>query len=301
MYKKMEDPLRGRKIRCILFDLGSTLWDKIDNPALRQQLEQKCDQQAIAILQAYRINAQLVADAADAAMLMQQLRAEFQSRVGAYFQDDENHEPDFVALIGEALQQVGVQRVDYQMAQDIYEALRIPIDRSRALFDGVHSTLARLQARGFVLGVVTNRAYGGPVFLESMRKMGLLEYFDQQHIAISADLKVRKPHAEIFRYALNGLKMLPEETAMVGDNLYADVTGAKSLGMVAVWRPKLALLAQAQAYYADSGSTFDQDALVAYVTEWYKQKQQRKRPNPAQPDITIDHIAELLDIFPQVG
>jgi FMN phosphatase YigB (HAD superfamily) len=67
--------------------------------------------------------------------------------------------------------------------------------------------------------------------------MGLLRLFEPQTIAISADLGYRKPHPAIFRYALEGLRRAPHETAMVGDKLYADVQGARQLGMYAIWRP----------------------------------------------------------------
>ena len=48
---------------------------------------------------------------------------------------------------------------------------------------------------------------------------------------------VCKPHPEIFRYALNRLHAVPWETAMVGDNLRADIAGAKELNLLSVWKP----------------------------------------------------------------
>lgn len=55
-------------------------------------------------------------------------------------------------------------------------------------------------------------------------------------VAVSHDVGYLKPHPRIFEYALDEMGLRPEETAMVGDNLRADVGGAKALGMVAVWR-----------------------------------------------------------------
>ena len=45
-----------------------------------------------------------------------------------------------------------------------------------------------------------------------------------------------KPHPRIFQQALEEMKLQPEETAMVGDSLRADVEASQALGMTGVWR-----------------------------------------------------------------
>jgi len=45
-----------------------------------------------------------------------------------------------------------------------------------------------------------------------------------------------KPHPRIFQHALAVMGLSPQEAAMVGDSLRADVAGAKALGMTAIWR-----------------------------------------------------------------
>ena len=96
----------------------------------------------------------------------------------------------------------------------------------------------RLQQRGFLLGVVTNRQWGGKTFREDLEILGLLEYFQYQHMAISADLGVRKPHPAIFQHALNALCVAPEEAVMVGNSLRADIVGAQRSGIFTIWKPK---------------------------------------------------------------
>jgi FMN phosphatase YigB (HAD superfamily) len=45
-----------------------------------------------------------------------------------------------------------------------------------------------------------------------------------------------KPHRKIFEYALDVVGVRPDEAVFVGDNLTADIGGAQSVGMRAVWR-----------------------------------------------------------------
>jgi putative hydrolase of the HAD superfamily len=100
--------------------------------------------------------------------------------------------------------------------------------------------------------------------------MGLLDYFEYPHMAISADLGIRKPHPDIFKHALNGLNVLPEETAMVGDSLEADIGGARRLNILSIWKP--------------------QSVVV-------REKQQAAHSESIVPDVTIEHLQDLLEIF----
>ncbi len=104
----------------------------------------------------------------------------------------------------------------------------------RVLFPDVLDTLRWLRDRGYRLGAVTNRGYGGPRFHEEMRELGLAQLFEAT--VISCDIGYMKPHPRIFQYTLERMGIEAQEAVMVGDNLRADVEGAKTLGMLAVWR-----------------------------------------------------------------
>lgn len=52
---------------------------------------------------------------------------------------------------------------------------------------------------------------------------------------IQASLFVRKPQAKFFKRVIRYFNASPEEIAMVGDKLRADVWGAKRAGMVTIW------------------------------------------------------------------
>ncbi|MGH2583553.1 MAG: HAD family hydrolase, partial [Dehalococcoidia bacterium] len=103
----------------------------------------------------------------------------------------------------------------------------------RTLFPDTIPTLDELRRRGYRLGVVTNRALGGPRFRDELGDDGLLDRFET--IAVSCDDGWLKPHPALFQRSLDDLELSPEEVVMVGDNLRADVMGAKALGMTAVW------------------------------------------------------------------
>src|SRR3990172_2434882 len=104
----------------------------------------------------------------------------------------------------------------------------------RVLFPDVLETLTWLRNHGFRLASITNRGYSGPRFHEEMEELGLTELFE--HVAVSCDVGYMKPHPRLFQYALEQMGVAAEESVMVGDSLRADVEGAKTLGMVAVWR-----------------------------------------------------------------
>lgn len=47
----------------------------------------------------------------------------------------------------------------------------------------------------------------------------------------SEQVGVKKPHPDIFNYALTKAKVKPEQSVMIGDNLEADILGAKAVGL----------------------------------------------------------------------
>lgn len=94
-----------------------------------------------------------------------------------------------------------------------------------AVFPEVHEVLGALQARGFLLGVVSNfdrRLY------RVFDQLALTPYF--QRIVVSSEVGADKPDPAIFRYALDALRVTPDEALHVGDDPKRD-WGAEALGM----------------------------------------------------------------------
>ena len=303
MSRNIVTALTGRTIRCILFDLGSTLWtDKVGFDKLTQQ--HTGQQRALSIL--HQHVAPHFFPSMDDSALSELIVQTIKQRIYDMYMSDTKLEPDFAMGVVEALQQIGFPRIERRVGLEIFEALRTRSFDSRALFDDALTTLAALQQRGFLLGVVTNREYGGPLFIEDMQNFGLLDYFEEQHIAISADLHVRKPNPVIFQHALQALNIPSEEAVMVGDSLGADVVGAKGLGIFAIWKPTPRLFEKARAKaleHAVQASSFEEYVLKDVFRRARKREEKKGRPIPAdlQPDLVIEHLGELLDVFVEVG
>jgi HAD superfamily hydrolase (TIGR01549 family) len=217
-------------------------------------------------------------------------------------------EPDFDDLTMQALQKLGITYADRELGAAIYETLRVRSLEARALFPDTLDTLAVLKERGYILGIVSNRHYGGDQFLDDLRQMGLLAFFDLRYLAISADLKYRKPHGALFQHALDGLGYPPTAAAMVGDNLIADIWGAQRLGMFTVWKPKPQLLMASRRHWQDS-SLLDGMDPAEYPTEeaflfaWAREHRYHYDPRirgMRSPDAVIAQVGDLLTVFPAI-
>src|SRR5262249_54142015 len=142
-----------------------------------------------------------------------------------------------------------------------------------------------------------------------------------------------KPHPAIYQQALNSLYVMPEEAAMVGNNLVADVLGAQRLGLFTVWKPKSANQAQIQMQMqaaaqapqaqapqaqAPQRQAAEREAVSAAVTavprdtsddrfgallfDLARQRAQTRHPEArtmSPPDAIIMQVSDVLRIFRQ--
>jgi putative hydrolase of the HAD superfamily len=99
----------------------------------------------------------------------------------------------------------------------------------RCVMPGVVEALARLQALGLKLVVVSNS--DGTVE-HSLVEAGLRQYLT--HVVDSAIAGHEKPDPRIFRYALAEAAADPARTAHIGDLYHADVLGARGAGVHAL-------------------------------------------------------------------
>ena len=92
--------------------------------------------------------------------------------------------------------------------------------------DDVRPTLKGLHAKGYKMGLVSNRS--DPIENE-INELGFLPFFDFQFAA--GEIDSWKPDAGIFEHALYLAESSPASTAYIGDNYYTDVIGARSVGI----------------------------------------------------------------------
>jgi len=124
------------------------------------------------------------------------------------------------------------EQLDGDALMDAYRWQVVP---GTSLFPEVHGVLRGLRAEGLTLGLITNSYL--PMRMRDAELIGheLIEFFDQCRYS-AADAGYLKPHANVFMTALKSINVDPSEAVFVGDNLTADVMGAKGVGMRAVWR-----------------------------------------------------------------
>jgi HAD superfamily hydrolase (TIGR01662 family) len=92
-------------------------------------------------------------------------------------------------------------------------------------------TLTELRARGYALGLITNRDNVGR-FYELLDQLELRPFFD---LALaSGEVGIRKPKPGIFDTALERLGARADQSLYVGDNYWADVVGARRAGVTPV-------------------------------------------------------------------
>jgi putative hydrolase of the HAD superfamily len=103
----------------------------------------------------------------------------------------------------------------------------------------VGEALRALRHLSVPLGVVSNSSFSTRTLSWELGRQGLLGAF--QFVMSSADYGVRKPHPAIFLTAAAKLGLKPGEIWFIGDSAAADVAGARSAGMTAVWYNRRAL------------------------------------------------------------
>ncbi|MGI8925740.1 MAG: HAD family hydrolase [Tepidiformaceae bacterium] len=213
-------------IRAVLFDIGDTLWHGREAPpsAAFRRLAAERAAEALRALGHHHPDPDSVARTAWEAMDEAMRTARATDLV----------EPDYGTVSMLALAGIGLalRRDD---AAALLEATYISgIEGGKAPFPDATPTLLELRKRGFLLGVVTNRAFGGERFRADLRDAGLDIGWDCE--AVSVEVGYLKPHPAIFAHALITLGVCPEETMMVGNSLAEDVAGGQRAGMHTAWR-----------------------------------------------------------------
>jgi HAD superfamily hydrolase (TIGR01509 family) len=98
-------------------------------------------------------------------------------------------------------------------------------------FDGALETLQLLRERGHRLALLTNGS--GAFQRRKLERYALEPLFEL--VLIEGELGYGKPDARVFRAALTHFAVGPEQAWMVGDNLDADIAGAREVGIAGVW------------------------------------------------------------------
>jgi len=207
-------------IRAVLFDLGGTLmysrdpWEPILERGYRALAESLCSQ-------GFDL---------DRAKLPRNVRY----HLDRYFarRDEDLFETTYLAVLRELLAERGYPDANEKSIRRALDAFYTHTQPNWILEEDTLLTLRTLEAGGYRLGLVSNAGDNQDVF-QLVERFQIEPFFD--FILTSAACSYRKPHPRIFELALAHWNIPPQEIAMVGDSLAADVRGAQELGLFTVW------------------------------------------------------------------
>jgi len=159
---------------------------------------------------------------------------EFRKRLSQYFRKREKDllETTYSFVLRDLLTDKGYGDVEETVLRSALDRLFAITQTNWVLEEDTLPTLQKLEADGYRLGLVSNAGDDQDV-QQLARRFDISQYFD--FLLTSAACSYRKPHPRIFELALSNWYFLPSEAVMVGDNLDADIRGAKSAGLYAVW------------------------------------------------------------------
>ena len=220
--------MSSAEVRAVIFDVGNCLWFAANPPPDADVFET----QAAALQPLFeswhialpRPLASIVADVW--AALLEGYAASEERRT--------YREPSLPFLWRGALASDGI-KVTPGQAEEIWRTGWIPVRHfGYQLYPDVIDVLAELKARGFRIGLCTNRPCTEDMLWPDLEEYGLAQFLDAA--TCSGDTGFFKPHAAPFERALAQLDVAPDAALMVGDSAEADVHGARAVGMRAAWK-----------------------------------------------------------------
>lgn len=135
-------------------------------------------------------------------------------------------------LLDQVLEEQGCLTTPKEVVESAIERMFSTSEAFWHPMPGVHSVLQELERSGLRLAIVSNAGDSANVH-RLVDNADLRPYFDP--IVISADQGVRKPDKSIFDPVLDAWGMDPQKLVMIGDNLAADIEGARRVGMFSIW------------------------------------------------------------------
>jgi HAD superfamily hydrolase (TIGR01662 family) len=207
-------------LRAVIFDLGGTLmYDR----GSWQSVTARADEALTTYLreQGMQLN-------------LSTFPLEFRRRLQKYFKqrDKDMLETPYTFVLRDVLTDKGYENVSDATIRGALDRLFAITQTNWILEDDTLPTLKKLESDGYRMGLISNAGDDNDV-QQLAKRFGISSFFD--FIITSAACSYRKPHPRIFEMALSNWYFLPTEAVMVGDDLEADIRGAKNAGLYSIW------------------------------------------------------------------
>lgn len=208
--------MRTSPVRHILFDLGGTLMHARGD---WEPIHERADQALVDSLRTHDIHIE---------------PPQFRARLHQYYEQREKdfQETTYHFVLRELLTELGHDEVAEPVLRSALDAMYSVTQSNWQLEADAVETLKTLKSNQYRLGIFSNAGDDKDV-QQLIENFGIRDHFD--FVLTSAACFYRKPHERAFEISLAQWNITPQEAAMVGDSLEADVIGAKQVGMTAIW------------------------------------------------------------------
>lgn len=208
--------MRTSPVRHILFDLGGTLMHARGD---WEPIHERADQALVDSLRTHDIHIE---------------PRHFRARLHQYYEQREKdfQETTYHFVLRELLTELGHAEVAEPVLRSALDAMYSVTQSNWQLEADAVETLKMLKSNQYRLGIFSNAGDDKDV-QQLIENFGIRDHFD--FVLTSAACFYRKPHERAFEISLAQWNITPQEAAMVGDSLEADIIGAKQVGMTAIW------------------------------------------------------------------
>ncbi len=212
--------MQSNILRAVIFDLGGTLMHERD---ATHPVNARGDEALTLFLREQGLELNLST-----------FPVEFRRRLDEYFKQREKDllETTYSFVLRDVLTKKGYDDISDEVIRAALDKLFAITQTNWLLEDDTIQTLKKVEEDGYRMGLISNAGDDKDV-QQLLHKFGIGRFFD--FALTSAACSYRKPHPRIFELALSNWYFLPSEAVMIGDNLDADIRGAKEAGLGAIW------------------------------------------------------------------
>lgn len=166
-----------------------------------------------------------------------QFSLNFSQRMRNYYLERNKNLQEYTSaqILEDCLRDFGYEIKDKKIITQAMTAMYSISQKYWMLEEETKPVLQWIRENGFRIGLISNASDKDDVYT-LLKKHELTQFFE--HIIISAEFGLRKPHKNIFLKALGLFNAQPSDCFMVGDRLDMDILGANQVGIHSIWITK---------------------------------------------------------------